>query len=287
MNDIIFHDNPRLSDPDLVVGFSGWPDAAGISIGTVGYLKRYLPVTRFAELDADEFYDYSASRPVATIRRGCVQQVNSPVNDLYYWRGNKGRDLVIFMATEPHLRWNRYVSSVLDLAEYLKVKRVYSVGGEYDNKLPHTREPRVGALINNASLSDELRRNEIDLIEYDGPASINTLLLTACEKRHMEAVCLWACAPYYVPGHNAKVSYTVLKKLTGMLDIQIDLKEIEGAGDRLERQIASILRRNADLRRQVRRLEHQYESKVAAVPGRLFEDLIKDVERFLKRQREP
>jgi hypothetical protein len=40
MGKLIVYEKPVLSQPSLIIGFDGWPNAAGVSTGVVTYLIR-------------------------------------------------------------------------------------------------------------------------------------------------------------------------------------------------------------------------------------------------------
>ena len=259
MEDIVIYHLPELSSPYLTAGFAGWPNAAEVSTGAVGYLKDKLAVEKFAEIRPDDFYDFSSLRPLTTIDDSFVRGVKPPSNEFFYWRNEKyAHDLIIFLGIEPHLKWNRYVDSILDLAEQLGVGRIYTVGGLYD-RLPHTREPKVSGVVNEPGLREELLRYGIELANYQGPSSVHTLLLVASARRNIKAFTLWGHAPHYIPVHNSKVSYHVLRKLTQMLQIEIDLEDLRVASEYLDEQLERAIERNPELGEYVRKLEEGYQ----------------------------
>lgn len=47
----------------MLVAFSGWPAAAEAATRALRYLVRNLGATKFAEIDPEEFYDFTVVRP--------------------------------------------------------------------------------------------------------------------------------------------------------------------------------------------------------------------------------
>ena len=54
---------PSLRSPILIAAFAGWPDAAEVASGSARYLARKLRARRFAEIDPEEFYVFTETRP--------------------------------------------------------------------------------------------------------------------------------------------------------------------------------------------------------------------------------
>ena len=280
---------PELRNPDFIAALAGWSDAAQVATGTALYLARSLDAVRFAQIEGDQFYDFSTIRPKITVDRGLITSLHLPHNGLCYWKNQKAdHDLVLLHGIEPHLHWQKFVDTILDLASRLKVRRIYTLGGLYDN-IPHTREPRISGVVNRPSLLAVLQRHNIEPIVYQGPSSLHGLLLTNCARRNIEAVSLWGHAPFYVRVEtNPMVCLGLVKKLTELLEIEIDLEELAKAGEYLQDMLNRLLADSSDeLRLYVKKLEEQYELEGVA-PGERLEGtdrIIKEVEDFLRNQR--
>ena len=63
MNHLIVHRKPETKFDHLIVAFAGWPDAGESATSTVKYMVRQLGAAKFAEIDPEEFYDFSQERP--------------------------------------------------------------------------------------------------------------------------------------------------------------------------------------------------------------------------------
>ena len=291
MENVVLYETPELKSPYLVAGFAGWPNAGEVSTRTIGYLREKLRAKKFGEIRPESFYDFTSleplTRPVTVIEGGLVKEQSFPANEFFYWKNEKSaHDLIILLGSEPHLRWNEYADSVLQLAERFGVRRIYTVGGTYD-KVPHTREPRVSAVVNAPELKEELRKYDIKLTEYKGPSSVHTLLLIASRGRNIGSISLWGHAPdyrlyIYIPV-NPKVCYRMLKSLAGMVEIDIDLEDMKRAGDYLDEQIDKVVDQSPELQEYVRKLEEEYESAAEyREPAEGSDTIIEEVEEFLK-----
>ena len=206
MSSLIIYEQPKLNSPYLVAGFEGWPDAGKISSGVVGYLRDKLKAMRFAEIKPDDFYIFQAPgaellRPITVIEDGQISDLIMPSTDFWVWNneGKVGHDLILVLGVEPHLRWNEYVDSLLDLAQELAVQRIYTVGGTYD-RVPHTREPIITAVANDPALEAELREYTTEATSYHGPSSVHSLLLFSATKRNLKSASIWGHAPHLYSG---------------------------------------------------------------------------------------
>jgi len=279
---------PELRNPDLVAALAGWSDAAQVATGTVLYLARSLDATSFAQIEGDQFYDFSTTRPKVIVDRGLIASLQLPHNSLFYWKNQKtDRDLVLLHGIEPQFHWQKFIDTILSLASMLQVRRIYALGGLYDS-IPHTREPRISGVVNASNLLAVLQRHNIEPINYQGPSSLHSLLLTNCARKNIEAVSLWGHAPFYVRVEtNPMVCLGLVKKLSELLEIETDTEELVRAGEHLQNMLKRLLADSEELQLYVKKLEEQYEIK-GATPGEPLQGadrIIKEVEDFLRDQR--
>jgi len=288
ISETTIHKLPELRNPDLIVALAGWSDAAEVATGTVLYLARSLDATRFAQIEGDQFYDFSTTRPKITVDRGLITSLHLPHNSLFYWKNQKAdHDLVLLHGIEPQFHWQKFADTILDLASMLNVRRIYALGGLYDST-PHTKEPRISGLVNMPSLLDVLQKHNIEPIIYQGPSSLHGLLLTNCAQRNIEAISLWGHTPFYVRVEtNPMVCLGLVKKLTELLEIEIDIKELIKAGEYLQDMLNRLLADSKELQLYVKKMEEQYELEgiTPREPLQGADRIIKEVEDFLQNQR--
>ncbi len=289
IENIIFYELPQLSRPYLITALAGWPDAAQIATGTISYLITKLRAKKFAELKGEDFYSFTSLRPEVTIERGIVTSVRYPSYSFFYWQNERSEhDLVLSRGIEPDLHWQGYIKAILDLAIHLKVVRIYTLGGLYD-QIPHTREPKVSGVVSEPTLTQLLIKHGIELIDYRGPSSLHSALLAECRQKFIEAISLWGHAPFYIRVEtNPIICLRLLQKLLELLEIEIDLKELTQAAYSMQQILDRLLSENDELRLYVRKLEEKYDFKDKALKEPLLEDtdkIIKEVEEFLRRER--
>jgi proteasome assembly chaperone (PAC2) family protein len=120
---------PELRDPVLVAAFRGWNDGGQGASLAAGYLAKAWAAERFAEIDAESFYDFQATRPMVSLEDGTTRRLEWPDNGFFHARvPGTDRDAVILIGTEPNLRWRTFSKLVLGLAEELGVERMVTFG---------------------------------------------------------------------------------------------------------------------------------------------------------------
>ena len=286
---LIIYQRPKLVKPYLVMGFEGWPDAGKVSSNAIAYLRDKLACRKLAEVKPDDFYLFQSpgaevGRPVTEIEGGLVKALSRPTTTFWFYK-TKGsaHDLVLMLGREPELRWGDYVSLILDLAQDFGVVRIYTIGGTYD-VVPHTIEPLLGVVLSDSSLEAEMRGYGVQPINYKGPSSVHTTLLVSASERHIEMVSLWGYVPHYVQVPNTKVCYRVLSELARMLDIALDLDDIRQQSAQLDDMIDKAISQKPELQDYVRRLEAEYSQGRYEAGETLKEDIIKDIEDFLRKR---
>ena len=121
MDELIIHEKPEAKIPNLIVAFAGWPDAAEAATRAIRHLTRKLPAKKFAEIDPENFYDFTESRLQTRINRKGERTVRWPTNDFYYYLAeDPSQSLVLYMGTEPNLRWRGF-SQIITQYFYLKL----------------------------------------------------------------------------------------------------------------------------------------------------------------------
>ena len=109
--------SPELSQPTLIAAFAGWSDAGGAATAAAQYLIERWRAVRFADLEAEDFYDFTQLRP--TVRyEGEVRRIDWPDNAFHYHQTPE-RDLIVFNGIEPHLHWKAYTSALMEIINYI------------------------------------------------------------------------------------------------------------------------------------------------------------------------
>ncbi len=286
MDSMVMHERPVLRTPTIIAAFAGWPDAAESATGAMRYILRKLKTRRFAEILPEPFYNFSQLRPLTVIRENGQRAMVWPTNELFYCRGDDSPgDLILLLGTEPHLLWQTYVRSILDLAEETGIRQVVTLGGLYDNVL-YKGEVTVTGLSNSEGLAARLADMGVKPTTYQGPTSIHSALREECNRRGIHCASLWGHAPSYVQVvPNFNVSYGIILKLSRFLKLEVDLTEIRANATNLEEQIERAISKDPELQSYVRKLE-EGAGATGAEEMPSSDVIVRDLEDFLRRQRE-
>ena len=252
----------------MVCGIGGWVDGGEAATGTVEYLEHKLSAKQFAEIPIDRFHVFQvpgqiASRPHIKIEDGVVREQSFPGNQFYYWvNPSADGDLILFLGTEPNLRWTEFADAILHVVREFNVCRIYLLGGVLD-KTPHTREPNVSCACSSPELKDGMLRYGVSFTSYEGPGRFGTTLLYICHQRGIEMVSLTARATYYpeyniVISHNPKTIRAMARRLDGMLRLGLDMSDLDQEVAAFEERLGSMVGRSAEFRSYLEKLEKDY-----------------------------
>ncbi len=274
---------PELRDPILIASFAGWSDAGGAATSAAQYLIERWRTSRLAEIEAQEFFDFTQLRP--TVRyQGEQRLIDWPENSFHVHKTDE-RDLIILNGIEPHLHWDTYVEALMEIIEQFKVKMVVTVGALFV-EYPHTRPLRV-----TGSLPDEdmQRRAGIEVRggRYEGPTGINGVLGATLREKSIPAGTIWANVPHYVSAApNPPATLALLKSLMAMLSMEVPLGRMVRASAAFDEQLTEATSKNGEVADYVRTLEERFDEEaqeelpLMELPA--TETIVKDIEEFLR-----
>lgn len=266
MNDEIRIDEKvELHNAVMILGLDGWGNGGKVSTFTVKYLAHKLGAKKLGEIPSERFQNYLIQRPLVTIKEGLMESYVPPGNELFYRKGKKGdRDLVLVLGFEPHLEWERYTRAILRLAEEMDVRRIYTIGG-YLADLSHETETPISSSTNNKKIISELEKAGLELTNYRGPTSVYSEILWRSKEKKLDVVSLWGAVPMYVAGIYPKAAYHVLKKLSQLIGMDLDLGDLKKRAEEFEAEVeGEVVGRSQmrslieDMRRRSREKEPSY-----------------------------
>ena len=250
----------------MVMGFFGWPDAGRVSSISIEYLISSLRAEKVGNLETLGYYDLTSTRPLVTMSRGVLRDLRFPLNELYLWTSeDREKAILILMGSEPNINWEKYTDQILSICDECMMRRIYLIGGVLD-LIPHTRKPKVRAVVNMENLKQEIEAYGLKPIEYDGPASIHSYIMSMALRRGIEAIGIWGHSPSYITIPNPKTALYVLRTLSMMLDIKLDLRDLEKRVMEFERELNEAVERSLELQRLVRELERKYDEELGTPP---------------------
>lgn len=238
---------PQLRDPVLVEGLPG--------MGFVGKLAadqliETLKPEKIAEILSPHFPNH-----VLVEEGGILRPMR---NEIYHARA-MGMDLLIWTGdTQPVTTEGHYevVERVLDLAEKLGVRTIYTLGGYATGRYVEGT-PRVLG-IGDPGYLEELRKRGIQVEAAAGPVvGAAGLLIGLGQFRGMNGLCLLSETHGILIDHRA--AQAVLETLGAILGIKLDLTNLQEKAKKTEEAI-SRLRMEMEARERRARLREEEES---------------------------
>jgi proteasome assembly chaperone (PAC2) family protein len=290
---LIIQDTPELIAPYILVGLKGWLNAGEVATGSIDYLRHKLDAHAFARIDPTGFYIYqipSATpeqtlRPLAKIREGLVRKLDLPRNEFFFWKSGAAHDLILFLGAEPNLDWPAYAQTILDMARQYHAPRIYALGGIFD-QVPHTRKTRLFATISHPRLKDDLK-TFARFIDYEGPCSFITMLLSFAREQGIEMAGISARTPLYIQDLNAKACYDLLRNVITLAGLGIDLSDLRETGETLVETMDRAFSQDVKALEQLKKLEEQYDAVTGEEPlqgpDEDYDKLLEEI-RTLKRE---
>ena len=222
MNKLVkIYARPKLNSPVLL---AAWPGIGNVAIIVATYLERKLDFKRLGEIQASHFFD-----PVGVIARDNVVEAPSfPQSRFYYWKNKAGgSDIILFIGEQqPATKVYELANSVLDVGLKFMAKRVYTFAAAL-TRIHHSEQPRAWGVATNQQVAEDLRRHNLVQRGNLQIAGLNGLMLGVAKERNIEGVCLLGEVPMYATRiQNPMAALAIIKALTKILDIDIDLAEL-------------------------------------------------------------
>ena len=257
--------------------------AANAATSAARFLRDHWAARQFAEIEPEEFYDFSATRPQVRLVDGLTREIVWPANELYAAAlpGNE-RDVVVLLGVEPGLKWRTFCSEVVDVGRELGVELFITLGALLAD-VPHTRPVRVTGTAADAEL---VQRLGLQRSRYEGPTGIVGVLHDAFSKASVPSASLWAAVPHYVAATpSPKATLALVERAAELLGSSVPTTALEIAAASYERQVSEVVESDDDVSEYVHRLEESSDDgddeDVELPTG---EALAADFERYLREQ---
>jgi proteasome assembly chaperone (PAC2) family protein len=291
MDPLIIHALPvRPRRPVLIAAFSGWNDAAEAATTAARYLATSFNAKKFAEIDPEEFYHFGLSRPYVRFKEGSEteREIVWPATEFSIAQSPEiDRDLIVSVATEPHLRWKTYCGAIVELARRCDATLVLTLGALLA-EVPHTRPVRLSGGASDPELGKLLG---VKPTRYEGPTGIVGVLNTLCRERGMATASVWANVPHYISGiENPKAALALVRRVLQLLNASVDLTDLEDAGRQFDQNLTEIVAQNEKIAGYIRKLEARDAEEDPAPAGETSDlppasELVAEIEQFLRQQR--
>lgn len=262
----------------LVAAFEGWNDAGEAASGAARFLVERWDAERFAAIDAEEYFDFTTTRPHVRYDAEGAREIVWPDTELYAVAGLEGvGDAVVLLGTEPDLRWRGYCRQVTELAESLGARLVLTLGALLA-EVPHSRPVPVSGTAEDPAVVQALG---LQASSYEGPTGIVGVLHAACRDAGLATASLWATVPSYVPAAaSPKATLALVERTAALLGTWVPTTELEIATAAYERQVDELVRADEETAAYVSSLESRHDDESDPFPSGA--SLVEEVERFLR-----
>ena len=280
MEHLTWSDRPQLKRPVVVAAFEGWNDAGDAATTAARWLRDRWAPEALATIDAEDFFDFTATRPQVTLADGMTREIEWPTTELY-WGTLAGVDAIVVVGHEPHLRWRTFCEQVVGVAKSYDARLVLTLGALLA-EVPHTAPVSV---MGTAVDQELIQRFGLRRSSYEGPTGIVGVLQDACGKAGLPAASLWASVPAYVPGApSPKAALALVERAAEVVSVGVVTTDLEIASASYERQVSEVVAEDDEMREYVAHLEARYNGEVDDEETSQA-SLVEEVERFLRDQR--
>ena len=248
------HVQPILGEPVLMMAFEGWNDACESASSAIRFVDAHLRGVPLAEIDPDDYYDFTVRRPQVQYTQGHSGSIEWPRNDFRYGVTEEGVELITGLSIEPHMRWRSYCESVVELAVDMGVQRCLLLGA-YLADVVYSQPVAVSGFASDATL---LERFDVDPTTYEGPTGIVGVLANALREEGVEVLSLWAGLPHYISATpNPRGALALLRKVSQYLDVPFDLEKLKAEALRFEEEISKVVSSDEELSDYVKELKRR------------------------------
>ena len=293
MEPLRWEHRPALRRPLFIVAFEGWNDAGDASTLALDYLARAWKADRIATIDAEDFYDFTVTRPHVRLGPDGTRQIEWPDIELLAATLPDGNhDLVLLRGVEPQLRWKSFCATVVAAAQEAGAEMAVILGALLAD-VPHTRPVRVSGTTDDRDLANRLG---LAAPSYEGPTGIVGVLHNALREAGIPAASFWAAVPHYVHQlPSPKAALALVERSAALFGAPVDDGELREAASEYERQVSERVADDEEASAYVAQLEEAedtgsttgHPAMSTSDPLRLgnIDELAAEVERFLRDHR--
>ncbi|MBW2020924.1 MAG: PAC2 family protein [Deltaproteobacteria bacterium] len=273
LDELIIEETPEVGHPVLILGFEGWANGGNVAVGMIDYLTKKLGATRFAKINPNNFYRFDDARPIVRIEDGQLNEVLLPEAAFYAaHQSETDVDLILFKASEPHLRWLSFTELILSLCKQLGVDLIISLGGLQDNVV-HT-DAMISGFASSQQLLERLKQAQVIPTVYKGPGAIHSLILHQAKEMGIEGISLWGHCPFYLQGTHLRLLSRMANILAELAGFPIDTDELEKGWVQLARQIQHFIDDNPELQKAIKDIMKSKTASELSRPERKDEKVI-------------
>jgi proteasome assembly chaperone (PAC2) family protein len=238
----------------LLLAYAGWSDGGDAATTALRHLLEQSRVTRVAQIDTEEFLDFTVVRPHVRLLDG-NRSILWPNHEFFAIDGRGDPPDVVFgLGVEPHLRWRAYVEIALELVRELRIERVYLFGAYLDEVI-YSQPTQIGV----SSADGELARTlGLSVPRYEGPTGMLGVLSVALAEAGLESLSLWARIPHYISTRpNYRGALALLHQLEALSGLRFDLSGLASEAAEFDQAVAELIASDPQLSAYVRELKRR------------------------------
>jgi hypothetical protein len=248
-----FEVEPHLHDACMIAAFEGWNDAGESATSALRYLAAAIRSVPVAEIDGEEFLDFTVRRPLVRFGEDGKRVIDWPGTRFRFGSADM-RELVVAHGVEPHVQWRRYCDLFAAVVARLRVPRVILLGA-YVADVVYSRPVEVTGF---ASDVDALDSIGVPASRYEGPTGIVGVLGERLQRDGVEVLSLWAGLPHYISASpNPRGALALLQKLEGCMKLNVDLEPLRREAGAFEEKISALVAADPELSEYVRQLKRR------------------------------
>lgn len=278
-----WHDDPTLTNPLMVVAFTGWNDAGDAASTALKTLIETSGAKPLAEIDPEPFTDFATVRPHIRL----IEENRTIVwPTVGVWSASlPGTDAILVLGPEPALRWRTFTDQIVGVAERFGCPMAISLGALLAD-VPHTRAVQV---IGTASDEDLIDRFDLERSRYEGPTGIVGVLQDAFTSAGLPSASLWAAVPGYAAQiASPRAAVALIERASQMMGTPAPVAELLAESDDYDARVEALVADDDELVVHIEQLESivddMDDERDTSGPIDLSEsdDLLDEVEQFLR-----
>lgn len=280
MDHVRWTTRPTLHEPVVIAAFEGWNDAGDAATTATRYLVDRWDAELVADVDPEEFYDFTSTRPEVRLDDDGLREIVWPATEVHAATiPGTEQEVLLIIGTEPQLRWRTYCSELTEVAQEVGARLCLTLGALLA-EVPHTRPtPIVGTAYD----PDVAAGLSLQPSQYEGPTGIVGVLHDAWRQAGLTSASLWATVPAYVPGApSPKAALALVERAAAMLQTWVPTTDLEIASASYERQVSELVDADEETATYVQSLEERHDVEPGVLPS--AESIAEEVERFLREQ---
>jgi proteasome assembly chaperone (PAC2) family protein len=280
MDHVRWTSRPTLRQPVVIAAFEGWNDAGDAATTAARYLVERWDTELVAEVDPEEFYDFTSTRPEVRLDDDGLREIVWPTTEIYAGSlPSADQDVLFIIGTEPQLRWRTYCDQLTGVARGQGARLCVTLGALLA-EVPHTRPTPIVGTAYDPEVVSVL---SLQTSHYEGPTGIVGVLHDAWRRAGLRSASLWATVPAYVPGApSPKAALALIERTAAMLQTWVPTTDLEIASASYERQVSELVDADEETATYVASLEQRHDIEPGA--ALTADSIAEEVERFLRDQ---